>query len=101
MWGAMPGNRQVTNQSSGVQLKPNNGTPENQLGNKRPGLLAQVVLADGTKFGSLEGGRGRGADPQQNPFGSFESFGSCGSVRAHRSMRLMNWSWSTTHQNAA
>jgi hypothetical protein len=31
MWGAMPGNRQVTNQSSGVQLKPNNGRPENQL----------------------------------------------------------------------
>src|SRR5262245_58224507 len=31
MWGSMPGNRQVTNQSSGVQLKPNNGRPENQL----------------------------------------------------------------------
>jgi hypothetical protein len=31
MWGAMPGNRQATNQSSGVQLKPNNGRPENQL----------------------------------------------------------------------
>ena len=28
------------------------------------GLLAQVVLADGTKFGSLEGGRGRGGDAQ-------------------------------------
>ena len=28
------------------------------------GLLAQVVLADGTKFGSLDGGRGRGADAQ-------------------------------------
>jgi hypothetical protein len=30
------------------------------------GLLAQVVLADGTKFGSVEGGRGRGrgADAQ-------------------------------------
>jgi len=28
------------------------------------GLLAQVVLADGTKFGSIDGGRGRGADPQ-------------------------------------
>jgi hypothetical protein len=28
------------------------------------GLLAQVVLADGTKFGSIEGGRGRGADAQ-------------------------------------
>jgi hypothetical protein len=31
MWGSMPGNRQVTNQSSGVQLKPNDGKPENQL----------------------------------------------------------------------
>jgi len=31
MWGAAPGNRQVNNQSSGVQLKPNNGKPENQL----------------------------------------------------------------------
>jgi hypothetical protein len=31
MWGSMPGNRQVTNQSFGVQLKPNNGRPENQL----------------------------------------------------------------------
>ena len=31
MWGAIAGNRQVTNQSSGVQLKPNNGRPENQL----------------------------------------------------------------------
>ena len=31
MWGSMPGNRQATNQSSGVQLKPNNGRPENQL----------------------------------------------------------------------
>ena len=31
MWGAMAGNRQATNQSSGVQLKPNNGRPENQL----------------------------------------------------------------------
>jgi hypothetical protein len=31
MWGALPGNRQLTNQSSGVQLKPNNGRPENQL----------------------------------------------------------------------
>jgi hypothetical protein len=31
MWGALPGNRQITNQSSGVQLKPNNGKPENQL----------------------------------------------------------------------
>src|SRR4029434_9010805 len=31
MWGAMPGTRQVTNQSSGVQLKPNNGRPENQV----------------------------------------------------------------------
>jgi hypothetical protein len=29
------------------------------------GLLAQVVLADGTKFGSLDdGARGRGAEPQ-------------------------------------
>jgi hypothetical protein len=30
------------------------------------GLLAQVVLADGTKFGNLDGGRGRGrgGDPQ-------------------------------------
>ena len=28
------------------------------------GLLAQVVLADGTKFGSVEGGRGRGGDAQ-------------------------------------
>jgi hypothetical protein len=28
------------------------------------GLLAQVVLADGTKFGSLDGGRGGGADAQ-------------------------------------
>jgi len=28
------------------------------------GLLAQVVLADGTKFGSIDGGRGRGADAQ-------------------------------------
>jgi hypothetical protein len=31
MWGAIAGNRQATNQSSGVQLKPNNGKPENQL----------------------------------------------------------------------
>jgi hypothetical protein len=31
MWGAISGNRQATNQSSGVQLKPNNGRPENQL----------------------------------------------------------------------
>lgn len=31
MWGARAGNRQATNQSSGVQLKPNNGKPENQL----------------------------------------------------------------------
>ena len=31
MWGAIAGNRQATNQSSGVQLKPNNGRPENQL----------------------------------------------------------------------
>jgi hypothetical protein len=31
MWGGMPGNRQVTNQSFGVQLKPNDGKPENQL----------------------------------------------------------------------
>jgi len=31
MWGARAGNRQATNQSSGVQLKPNNGRPENQL----------------------------------------------------------------------
>ena len=31
MWGGIAGNRQVTNQSSGVQLKPNNGKPENQL----------------------------------------------------------------------
>src|SRR4029453_8320270 len=28
------------------------------------GLLAQVVLADGTKLGNLDGGRGRGADAQ-------------------------------------
>ena len=31
MWGGIAGNRQATNQSSGVQLKPNNGKPENQL----------------------------------------------------------------------
>ena len=31
MWGGIAGNRQATNQSSGVQLKPNNGRPENQL----------------------------------------------------------------------
>jgi hypothetical protein len=30
-WRYIPGNRQVTNQASGVQLKPNNGRPENQL----------------------------------------------------------------------
>lgn len=30
MWGGRPGNRQATNQSFGVQLKPNNGKPENQ-----------------------------------------------------------------------
>jgi len=30
-WRYLPGNRQVTNQASGVQLKPNNGRPENQL----------------------------------------------------------------------
>ena len=31
MWGARAGNRQATNQSGGVQLKPNDGKPENQL----------------------------------------------------------------------
>lgn len=31
LWGFMPGNRQVTNQAGGVQLRPNNGRPENQL----------------------------------------------------------------------
>src|SRR6266545_7063932 len=31
MWGGIAGNRQATNQASGVQLKPNNGRPENQL----------------------------------------------------------------------
>jgi hypothetical protein len=31
MWGARAGNRQATNQSAGVQLKPNDGKPENQL----------------------------------------------------------------------
>ena len=31
MWGGLPGNRQVTNQSFGVHLKPNNGRPENEL----------------------------------------------------------------------
>ena len=30
-WGFLEGNRQITNQASGVQLKPNNGKPENQL----------------------------------------------------------------------
>ena len=30
-WRYIPGNRQVTNQASGVQLKPNDGSPENQL----------------------------------------------------------------------
>src|SRR5258705_9392146 len=30
MWGARAGNRQSTNQSSGVQLMPNNGKQENQ-----------------------------------------------------------------------
>ena len=30
MWGAIAGNRQVTNQSYGVQLQPNDGKPENQ-----------------------------------------------------------------------
>lgn len=30
-WRYIPGNRQVTNQASGVQLKPNDGRPENQL----------------------------------------------------------------------
>lgn len=30
-WGFLEGKRQLTNQSSGVQLKPNNGRPENQL----------------------------------------------------------------------
>ena len=38
MWGSIPGNRQVTNQSSGVQLKPNNGRPENQLPYTADGL---------------------------------------------------------------
>jgi hypothetical protein len=31
MWGGRAGNRQATNQSFGVQLKPNDGKPENQL----------------------------------------------------------------------
>ena len=30
-WGFLEGNRQVTNQSFGVQLKPNDGRPENEL----------------------------------------------------------------------
>lgn len=31
LWGGLIGNRQVTNQSFGVHLRPNNGRPENQL----------------------------------------------------------------------
>jgi len=30
-WGFIEGKRQLVNQASGVQLKPNNGRPENQL----------------------------------------------------------------------